>query len=152
MRGLYKWVFPLFFGLFAFSYAEPTKKTHISLNGFGVRQFLFGGIAFGYSKSNDLSLRLKGLYHTDNVIEIKGGIRKFFRTEKYYGPFFEGGLGIYIFPKEKATITSIPIAYLGVGYRYMFLERFFIEGSLGLDAFFFILPLPKPEVGIGISF
>ncbi len=150
--------------MFALSYAEPNKKVHISLNGFGVSKFLFGGVAFGYSIGDNSSLRLKGLYHVNNSVEIKGGIRKFFRPGKFHGPFLEGELGVYIFSKEKvssvgisipretASFVSIPIIYLGIGYRYMFLEKFFIEGSLGLDAFFFIIPIPKPEVGIGISF
>ncbi len=143
MRRLLRGIFLIFFGWFVFSYAEPNQKVHISLNGFTA----FGGIALGYSGGDDVSLRLKGLYWRDNSIEIKGGVRKFFKTKKPYGPFLEGGLG-YIF--SKTVDIPIPLIYLNVGYRLG--KKFFVEGSLGFDALFLIFPLPKVEIGVGTSF
>ncbi len=113
-------------------------------------------LALGYSGGDDLSLRLKGSYTSvsgASILNLKGGIRKYIGTTKPSGPFVEGGFGYWSVSgrSENLTINIGAFSLYGnLGYRFG--QRFFVEGSVGVESFFIIFALPVAEIAVGVSF
>jgi len=68
-------------------------------------------------------------------------------------PFFEGGLGFYSV-NTRAADVNVGIGafslYGNLGYRFG--QRFFVEGSVGIESFFIIFATLTAELGVGVSF
>ncbi len=117
--------------------------------------YLFG-LAIGYSGGGNVSLRLKGNYlpiKDGATFSIKGGVRKYIGTDKPSGAFVEGGFGYWNlgsrFGNLEGNIGAFSL-YGNLGYRFG--QRFFLEGSVGLDSFFILLAWPFAEIAVGVSF
>ena len=144
---------------FSIGWAGKAPGLHLSGNltlyNFEAGGHLFG-LALGYSGGDDLSLRLKGHYTSvegASLLILKGGLRKYIGVDVPSGPFVEGGFG-YWSVSGKSENLSISVGvfsiYGNLGYRFG--QRFFVEGSVGVDSFFIIFAVPVAEIAVGVSF